>query len=128
MLVMHHPPFLTGVDGMDALRCFNGAALAAILRRHPEVERVVAGHYHRPIVVRWAGTVGFVAPSTAHQVALDLRRDAPNRFIMEPPGLAVHHWDEAAGLVSHFLPIGDYGKPFDVELAAEYAARVAPIA
>lgn len=127
MLVMHHPPFLTGIASMDTLRCMNGDALADLLRRHPEVERVVAGHYHRPIVVRWAGTVGFAVPSTAHQVALDLRHGVPTRFILEPPCMAVHHWDEATGLVSHLVPIGDFGKAFDVELAAEYAARVSPI-
>jgi 3',5'-cyclic AMP phosphodiesterase CpdA len=128
MIVMHHPPFLTGIDGMDALRCLNGDAMAAIVARHPEVERVVAGHYHRPIVVRWAGTVGYAVPSTAHQVALDLRSGQPNRFVLEPPALVVHRWSAETGLVSHLAPIGDFGQPFDVELAEEYAARVAPIA
>lgn len=128
MIVMHHPPFLTGVSGMDELRCLNGEAMAAIVRRHPEVERVVTGHYHRPIVVRWAGTVGYAVPSTAHQVALDLRPGEPNRFVLEPPGLVAHRWSPETGLVSHLVPIGDFGRPFDVELAEEYAARVAPIA
>jgi 3',5'-cyclic AMP phosphodiesterase CpdA len=127
MLIMHHPPFLTGVRSMDELRCFNGEEMAAIVRRHPEIERVVAGHYHRPIVVRWAGTVGYVAPSTAHQVALDLKPGAPTRFVLEPPGLTVHSWSTDTGVVSHIVPIGEYGLPFDVELAAEYAARVAPL-
>jgi 3',5'-cyclic AMP phosphodiesterase CpdA len=128
MIVMHHPPFLTGISGMDALRCLNGAAMAAIVRRHPEVERVVAGHYHRSIVVRWAGTVGYAVPSTAHQVALDLRPGVPNRFVLEPPALVAHRWSAETGLVSHLVPIGDFGPPFDVELAEEYAARVAPMA
>jgi 3',5'-cyclic AMP phosphodiesterase CpdA len=127
MLIMHHPPFPTGVGSMDELRCFNGHALAAIVRRHPEIERIVAGHYHRPIVVRWAGTVGYVAPSTAHQVALDLKPGAPTRFVLEPPGFTVHSWSAETGVVSHLAPIGEYGPPFDVELAAEYAARVAPL-
>jgi 3',5'-cyclic AMP phosphodiesterase CpdA len=125
MLVMHHPPFLTGIHGMDTLRCLNGEAMASIVRRHPEIERVVAGHYHRPIVIRWAGTVGYVAPSTAHQVALDLKPDARTRFVLEPPGLVVHRWGADTGLVSHLVPIGNFGRPFDVELPAEYAARVA---
>jgi len=53
---------------------------------------VVCGHHHRPIQTRWSGTLGVVAPSTAHQVVLDLREGKPTRFVMEPPGLVLHLW------------------------------------
>jgi 3',5'-cyclic AMP phosphodiesterase CpdA len=76
MIFMHHPPFSTGLADMDRINCRNGAAMAAVLRRFDNVERVVCGHHHRPITVRWGGTIGSVAPSTAHQVSLDLAPDA----------------------------------------------------
>jgi 3',5'-cyclic AMP phosphodiesterase CpdA len=120
IVVIHHPPFLVGVDGMDELRLKESAALTAIIERHPEIERVLCGHYHRSITVRYAGTVGYVAPSTAHQVALDLRPGQTNRFIMEPPGLAVHTWRRDFGVVSHLVPIGDFGGPFDIALDRDY--------
>jgi hypothetical protein len=60
------------------------ALVRALVARHPQIERIATGHFHRPIVVRWAGTVGFVAPSTAHQVVLDLRETEPTRLVMEP--------------------------------------------
>ena len=50
------------------------------------VERAVCGHVHRPIQVRWAGTMASIAPSTAHQATLDLH-----------DGRAAHHDDGAAG-------------------------------
>ncbi len=126
LVMIHHPPFRVGVDGMDELMLLQDtAAFETIIRRHPEVERVVCGHYHRPITVRYAGTVGFCAPSTAHQVALDLHPGRANRFIMEPPGLAVHTWRPDAGLTTHIVPIGDYGAPFDVVLEADYPGRIA---
>ena len=42
------------------------------LANDPQVERIVAGHLHRPITRRFAGTVASTCPSTAHQIALDL--------------------------------------------------------
>lgn len=124
MLLLHHPPFLTGVASMDEVRCIEGAeALSAIVARHPQIERVVAGHYHRPICVRYAGTLACVAPSTAHQVALDFTPGVATRFVMEPPGFCVHTWSRGTGVVTHTVPIGDYGAPFEVTVEADYPGR-----
>jgi len=120
LILMHHPPFRTGVPAMDPMMCRTSPSFADLIARHPEIERVVAGHYHRPIVVRWAGTIGFVAPSTAHQVALDLRESEPTRLVMEPPGFALHVYRAGIGMTSHVVPIGDFGPIRDFELAAEY--------
>lgn len=123
LVMLHHPPFLTGVATMDPMMCRSAPSLEALLRRHPEILRIAAGHYHRPIVTSWAGTIGFVAPGVAHQVALDLRRGEPNRLIHEPPGYALHVYDRAAGLVSHVVPIGDFGPVMDFELPPEYPGQ-----
>ncbi|WP_192384973.1 phosphodiesterase [Mesorhizobium silamurunense] len=113
LVFMHHPPFVTGVSGMDATMCRTDSAFAGLVESHPEIECVVAGHHHRPITRRWAGTVGFVVPGVAHQLALDLRPGQPIRFILEPPGFALHAWSPETGLVSHVAPIGDYGPSRD---------------
>ncbi|HJS32314.1 MAG TPA: phosphodiesterase [Alphaproteobacteria bacterium] len=108
MIVVHHPPFLTGIAHMDA-HAFEGAAqFAAIVRRHDQVERVIAGHVHRAMQVRWAGTVASTCPSTAHQFALDLRPRQPAMWTDEPPGYQIHVWLAAAGLVTHTGAIGDH--------------------
>jgi len=123
LVFMHHPPFATGVSAMDPMMCRTSPTFASLIARHPEIERIVTGHYHRPIVVRWAGTLGFVAPSTAHQVALDMREGEPTRLVMEPPGIALHVYRASTGIVSHVVPIGDFGPIRDFELAAEYPGR-----
>ena len=123
LVSMHHPPFRTGVPAMDPMMCKSPPSFAACIERHPEIERIATGHYHRPIVVRWAGTIGFVAPSTAHQVALDLREGEPTRFILEPPGLALHVYRPGTGMVSHVVPMGDFGPIRDFELPPEYPGR-----
>jgi 3',5'-cyclic AMP phosphodiesterase CpdA len=124
LVFMHHPPFSTGLGDMDRINCRNGAALADLLRRFDNIERVVCGHHHRPITVRWAGTIGSVAPSTAHQVTLDLvTDDSPSTFTMEPPGFHLHLWSPEAGLVTHSVAIGHYEGPFPFVLDADYPGQ-----
>jgi Icc protein len=111
-VVMHHPPFRTGIRHMDDLGLENPADVAAIVGRHPQVERVLCGHVHRAIHARWAGTVASTAPSTAHQIVLDVRQDAPLHFVMEPAGFQLHVWQPGLGLVSHTAVVGPHDGPF----------------
>jgi len=127
LIFMHHPPFAVGVDGMDVIPCRVSESFAGLIAAHPEIERVLCGHYHRPIQRRFAGTIGYVAPGTAHQVALDLRPGTENQFVMEPPALALHVWHPETGVVSHLQPIGDYGprRPFVLDPAYPGKPQVA---
>lgn len=112
LIAMHHPPFATGIGHMDAIGLREGAVeLDALLRRHAQVERVICGHLHRSIFRRFGGTMVSTCPAPAHQVALDLRPDAPSAFRMEPPGFHVHAWIDGA-LVTHVAAIGDYPGPY----------------
>jgi 3',5'-cyclic-AMP phosphodiesterase len=111
VIAMHHPPFLTGLAEMDTINCDNSAALGAIVAEHPQIERIVCGHVHRPMVIRWNGTVVTTAPATAHQVALNLLDGTPTAWIMEPPACHLHYWRADSGLVTHHSYIGDYGAP-----------------
>lgn len=109
VLAMHHPPFVTGIGHMDGIGLLEGTAgLEAVLSRHPQVERVICGHLHRPITRRFAGTVAMTVPSTAHQIVLDLRAGGPAAYRREPPGFAVHTLCDGA-VVSHVSAIGDHG-------------------
>lgn len=117
LIFMHHPPFATGIAQMDeiGLDAESGAGLAALMRRHRQVERIVAGHVHRSIQARFAGTAASVAPSTAHQLALDLRPGAPVGFTLEPPGYHLHRWAPETGIVTHAVTVGDFPGPFSFD-------------
>ncbi|MGQ9366405.1 phosphodiesterase [Azospirillum sp. ST 5-10] len=112
IVFQHHPPFPTGIGHMDRIGLAGAAEEAAVIRRHPQVERVLCGHLHRPIQVRWAGTLASTAPSVAHQVALDLREAAPSAFVLEPPGFQLHLWRDDAGLVSHTAFVEGFDGPY----------------
>ncbi len=112
LLFMHHPPFDCGIEAFDRAKLNVGSErFADIVGRHPQVERVMCGHVHRPIQVRWAGTMASIAPSTAHQATLDLRLGARLSMTMEPPGLALHQWRPGTGLVTHVSYVGEFEGP-----------------
>jgi 3',5'-cyclic AMP phosphodiesterase CpdA len=112
VLFMHHAPFLTGIEHMDTYGLDGIERMAEVVKRHPQIDRIVCGHLHRPIQVRWCGTVVMTAPSTAHQVVLDLRQQAALAFAMEPPAVLLHMWREGVGLVTHTSFVGDYPGPY----------------
>lgn len=112
LLFVHHPPFDCGIEPFDGERLTEGSErLAELVRDYPNVERLVCGHVHRPIQVRWASTMASIAPSTAHQATLDLRERAPFSIMMEPPGIALHLWRAKTGLVTHVSYVGTYAGP-----------------
>jgi len=111
LIFMHHPPFSTGISWMDRRRPEGSAALAALIARHPQVERVSCGHLHRSIYRRWAGTIASSQPSLVHQGGLDLRPEAASQFVMEPPAYQLHIWQNAS-LVSHTVFVGEFDGPY----------------
>lgn len=112
MLFMHHPPFDCGIETFDKSRLLDGdARLIELVRQHPNVERAACGHVHRPIQVRWAGTMASIAPSTAHQATLDLHEHSALTMMMEPPAIALHQWRPNTGLVTHVSYVGAFDGP-----------------
>ena len=124
LVFVHHPPFACGIGHMDRIRLLDGAdRLEAILRANPQVERLVTGHHHRPVQVRFGGTICQIAPSVAHQVVLDLREDAPSCFVLEPPAFLLHQWVDGTGLVTHTAAVDRAPGPFPFVLPDDYPGR-----
>lgn len=109
---MHHPPFKTFIERMDAHGLHDPGPLAEVIGRNRQVEAVLCGHVHRPIEVRFAGTRASTAPSPAHQVDLSFEGGAPLRFVMEPPAYKLHAYSSETGLVSHTAYIGEFAGPY----------------
>jgi len=112
VILMHHPPFVTGVSHMDRVGLQLAYPLEPIIRRHPSIERILCGHLHRTIFRRVGGTIAATCPSPAHQVVLDFMPEAPPQFAMEPPGYLLHRWNEAEGMTSYGVAIGEFDGPY----------------
>ncbi len=112
IIMMHQPPFDCGVPYLDAYHCRNGERLAEMVARHPSVERIVCGHVHRFMQLRFGGTMLCTSPSTATAIALKLRSDATPASHVEPPACLLHHWRRDTGLITHLSPIGTFPGPY----------------
>lgn len=91
LLAMHHPPLVTGIPVLDAigLPAEDRRALAAVVERHPQVRRIVAGHMHRAITAVLAGRAVLAVPSTYMQARLDFLAERLET-VPDPAGFAVH--------------------------------------
>jgi Icc protein len=113
VIAMHHPPFTTLIGHMDKIGLLEGREeMARIVSQYPNVERVICGHLHRAIEVRFGGTIASTSPAPAHQVVLDLEPQASSQWNLEPGGLRIHAWTSQTGLVTHTLPIGSFEGPY----------------
>ena len=111
IVMLHHPPVKSGIQSMDAMRLQSPEAFGAIIERHGNVERVICGHLHRTMHVRWRGTTVSVAPSTVDQIHLAFRARTQPASIAEPIGYQLHYWDDDDRLITHMAPVGNFASP-----------------
>jgi 3',5'-cyclic-AMP phosphodiesterase len=91
LLAMHHAPLCTGIPARDelGLPVADRRALGAVIERHPQILRIVAGHMHRTIAAALGGRTVLALPSTYVQTRLSLRSEEIE-LTAEPSGFAVH--------------------------------------
>jgi len=111
IIMMHQHPFASGIPYVDKYDCRRGHRLAEIVSRYPAVARVLCGHIHRHMQLPFGGTMLCTAPSTTTAIALRLAPDATPASYVEPPAMLLHHWRPDIGLITHFVPIGDFRGP-----------------
>ncbi len=127
LLVLHHPPVATDIPWMTILPGEPWVdRLKAVISRHPQVIRLVAGHVHRTILAPFAHTFVSVCPSTAPQVALEMREIDPDRpdgrplIVIEPPTFGLHSWRDGT-LTSHTVFTGEH------KVVAAYTPALQPM-
>jgi len=123
IVAMHHPPFACGIAHMDRINLRNAPEFVAVIARHRQVERIICGHHHRPIVARVAHTIASIAPSIAHQVEMTLDPHDRGAFVFEPPAFQLHRWSAADGIVSHTIYVEDFPGPYPFINDPEYPGR-----
>jgi 3',5'-cyclic AMP phosphodiesterase CpdA len=114
LLFLHHPPFRAGIWHMDRQNLLNAGALAAIVRKHPRVQLVAAGHVHRATLTTFAGVAATICPAPNHAVDLDLGELREPSFKVEPPAFHLHAWFPGEGFghaVTHAVPVGEFDGP-----------------
>jgi 3',5'-cyclic AMP phosphodiesterase CpdA len=114
LLFLHHPPFQAGIWHMDRQNLQNAGELADVVKRHPRVQLIAAGHVHRATLAMFAGVPATICPAPNHAVDLDLAQLREPSFKVEPPAFHLHVWLPGEGfgsVVTHQVPIGDFDGP-----------------
>lgn len=123
LIFMHHPPFKTGIWWIDGIGLLRGREqLQQLMQDNSQVRLIVCGHIHRSIESQLGGRPVSVAPSTVHQVALDLMPEHPPAFVAEPPALKLHHWNGKA-FVSHTVYFDNAAAPIDLTRYMDWEER-----
>ena len=117
VIAIHHPPFETGIWWMDCVGLKGAELFEEVVRRHPQVVKVLSGHVHRTIQTNWAGCSLWVSPSTSVAVAGDLYPDHDPAETAEPPAFSLHAYT-GRGIVSHVVPVGASAQRSPIEATA----------
>lgn len=113
LVMMHHPPFDTGISFMDEVGLLDGREpFIDIISKNSQVERILCGHVHRPIQTMCGGALTMIAPATGHQVVFDISPNPRAMFMMEPAAFLLHMWSQEQGTVSHQVYAGAYDGPY----------------
>ncbi|MGA7039446.1 MAG: phosphodiesterase, partial [Pseudolabrys sp.] len=76
----------------DAVRLRNPDALATVLKGHPRVLLLAAGHVHRAAQTVFAGISASICPAGEQAVTLEFEPRWPEVFRVEPPAFHLHAW------------------------------------
>jgi len=104
VVALHHPPFPTHDLLFDTIGLQNADLFANVIRRHPQVVRVMCGHHHRTAVGQCAHAPVIVAPSSSWVYGLALHEGqeiAPKTA--EQTGWMLHGWSHENGFASVFM-------------------------
>ncbi len=104
IVCIHHPPFDTGIVGMDRIKLADGDAFLDLLARHGNLH-LICGHIHRTMSGSHRGVPWSMFKSPCHQGVLDL--ESPNSHLSSNEagayGLALVTAD---GVVVHSEDVG----------------------
>jgi 3',5'-cyclic AMP phosphodiesterase CpdA len=113
LVALHHPPVESGLSWMSEnpdsawMKRLEAAASG-----RSNIVAFVAGHLHRPMITRFAGTLLAVCAASAPELALDLGTidpEAPDgraMIVEEAPAFALHLWT-GDRLLTHFATADD---------------------
>ncbi|MGB8140349.1 MAG: hypothetical protein WCF52_07670 [Pseudolabrys sp.] len=97
------------------MRLRNPDALATVLKRHPRVLLLAAGHVHRAAQTVFAGISASICPAGEQAVTLEFEPRWPEVFRVEPPAFHLHAWlsgPRFGSVVTHVVPVGEFSGPY----------------
>ncbi len=104
LVFAHHPPFDTGIVGMDAIKLVDGGPLLDLIATNPRAH-LFCGHIHRTISGSTRGVPWTMFKSPCHQGVLDFD-DPDSSLSLDEPGAYGLLMLTADGVVAHSQDVG----------------------
>lgn len=101
LIFMHHPPFDTGFDGMDAIKLANYKTFFEVIERHGNVAHLFCGHVHRTISGTARGIPFTIFKSPCHQMPMLLGATGSSHSIDEPGAYGIVLLNDDTVVVHH---------------------------
>jgi Icc protein len=103
LIIMHHPPFPSGIESLDKMALVGGRTeMAEMVRAFKGPLAIMAGHIHRPYKAFWNGAYCAVGGSPAFQIDLDLASNEHEPGVVEEPyAYYVYRLNAGGGLAAH---------------------------
>jgi Icc protein len=103
LVAIHHPPMKTGIGFIDMVGEQWYQGLGEVLKRNPQVLKVICGHGHLDLHGRLGQVPVQMVGSIAHQLIADRVLDIAPSFYNAPVPPMLHHWLDG-DLVSGYYP------------------------
>ena len=123
VIFMHHPPVKCSVRESDRDGFAGADLLGEVVGKFGNIERILCGHIHLPVHVRWHGTIIATAPSIGMQLGLDLTMEKEAEFSLVEPGYLLHHWTPHQNLITHAVSLAKGEGPYLFEEQIGRASR-----
>jgi len=108
VIAMHHPPFKTGFDGMDAIMLRNSDAFYDLITAYEGEVHLICGHVHRTISGAAYGVPYAVFKSACHQMPMMLGAAGSSHSVDEPGAYGIVLLGDE-GVIVHSEDVGDFG-------------------
>jgi len=103
LVAIHHPPMKTGIGFIDMVGEQWYQGLGEVLKRNPQVLKVICGHGHLDLHGRIGQVPVQMVGSIAHQLIADRVLDIAPSFENAPVPPMLHHWIDG-DLLSGYYP------------------------
>lgn len=108
VLAMHHPPFRTGFDGMDAIMLRDRDVFFEIIKAYAGEVHLLCGHVHRTISGAARGVPYAVFKSACHQMPMMLGAAGSSHSVDEPGAYGIVLLGDE-GVIIHSEDVGAFG-------------------
>jgi Icc protein len=105
LVVVHHPPFESGLWRMDQIRLAQPERLEKVIERFSQVQRLVCGHLHHSMMVGFGGITAICCPALAYGLKFDSRPGIRLEASKQGIGFLLHEASKDGKIATRYISL-----------------------